>query len=140
MKLKGRRIFIVEDNAGNLAIMTILLEREGAKVGFARWGTSFLEKLLPFMPIDLILLDLALSDKINGYQVFEQIRTIEELCHIPVAIVTAADPDIEMSKARDKGLNGFISKPIKPHFPMLVATLITGETVWGETLGDHLEF
>ena len=136
MKLKGKRIFIVEDNAGNLAIMNILLEREGAKVGYHRWGHGCIEKMLAFAPIDVILLDLALSDKINGYEVYMQIRANSTLREIPTAIVSAADADIEMGRARDLGLSGFLSKPIKPNFPNLVLALISGEAVWGETLND----
>ncbi len=36
MLLQNKRVFIVEDNAGNLAIASIYLERQGAKISFSR--------------------------------------------------------------------------------------------------------
>ena len=56
--LKDKRIFIVEDNAGNLSIATMYLEGQGAIIKFERYGLDFLQILTKFMPIDIILMDL----------------------------------------------------------------------------------
>lgn len=132
MLLKNKRIFVVEDDAMNLAVICTLLRKDGAEVEFDTWGGYTVQKLKDFRPFDLILLDLALPKGRSGYDVFDQIRRVPELAGIPVVVVTAADPGIEMNRAREKGLNGFISKPISyDTFAKTIAAVFEGKQVWG---------
>jgi CheY-like chemotaxis protein len=89
MLLQGKRIFVVEDDASNLAIISTILRRHGAKVLFDAWGSEALDKLVKLQPIDVILLDLNLPLGNNGYDIFRKIRATPELAKIPVALVTA---------------------------------------------------
>jgi CheY-like chemotaxis protein len=133
MLLQGKRIFVVEDDPSNLAIITTILRRHGASVPFETWGSGTVDKLRSILPIDLILLDLALPRGLTGYDVFDEIKKVPELKDIPVVLVTAADPTIEMVKARDKGINGFISKPLSyATFGKAVDAILNGEGVWGD--------
>jgi len=132
MLLNRKRIFIVEDNAGNLAIMQTILDQHGAKVFFERWGRNTCDRLRAVLPIDLILLDLMLPDGVTGYQVFDTIQLLPDLAHIPVVLVSAADVDAERETAMRKGLRGFISKPIRvTTFARFVVDAIEGNQVWG---------
>jgi len=131
--LKGKRIFIVEDNPGNLAIALIYLERQGAIVKFERRGIKVPEIISTQMPIDVILLDLMLPKNANGFDVVDQIRQFPELKSIPMIMVSAADPDAAMPVARQKGLAGFISKPVTPQIAFYVAEVLRGKPVW---MGD----
>jgi hypothetical protein len=46
-------------------------------------------------------------------------------------IVSAADPVLEMDKARQMGFSGFIGKPVRLNtFGHYVASVIEGERVW----------
>lgn len=130
VKLENKRIFIVEDDAYNLAIMSSFIRREGARLEFDRWGYDTVYRLTRFLPIDIILLDLMLPNNTSGYTVFRRIRETPELKDVPVLIVTAADPDVEMEKARQAGFQGYISKPFPLNFTQLVAQAIAGEHVW----------
>ena len=133
MLLQGKRIFVVEDDPSNLAIITTILRRHGASVPFETWGSGTVAKLLKCLPVDLILLDLALPRGVSGYDVYEEIRSQPELQDIPTVVVTAADPSIEMPKAREKGLKGFISKPLSyATFGTTIASVLDGEEVWGD--------
>lgn len=129
--ITGKRIFIVDDNAGNLAIMKIALENIGVICAFDRWGTQTVEKLLAFAPLDLILLDLMLPNGKSGYDVCDEIKRVSELANIPIVIITASDPDIELPKAKAKGFAGFIGKPVRMHtLPMYLARILAGKPVW----------
>ncbi len=131
MLLTGKRIFIIEDNPGNLAVMQTILTLEGANVFFERWARDTCERLLSALPVDVILLDLMLPNGVSGYEVFDTFRAVPELSAIPVVIVSAADPDYEMKTAREKGMNGFISKPIRSAtFAQSIASVIAGKQVW----------
>ena len=131
--LKDKRIFYIEDNVSNLALVQMILEQQGAKVYFERWGNEadIINRLKSFMPVDLILLDLMFAGNISGYDIFDQLRQVPDFDHIPIATVSAADPSIEMPKARAKGFAGYISKPVKLiMFPQQVADLINCHHVW----------
>jgi CheY-like chemotaxis protein len=133
MILGEKRIFIVEDDHLNLLVITNLLRQHGAAVLMDLWGKATLNSLRAAMPIDVILMDLMLPHQISGYDVSAKIRAVPELASIPIIIVTAADPDVEMIKARKMGLNGFLSKPINQSlFPQCIAAVIDGQQVWGE--------
>jgi CheY-like chemotaxis protein len=131
MKLEGKRIFIVEDNLANRAIEQMLLEQDGAKIAFERWGKETVRKLRQFMPVDVILLDLMFPGGITGFDVFKDIRTYPEFRHIPIIAVSASDPSAAMSQTRAAGFNGFISKPVDfDLFAHQIADVIKGQAVW----------
>jgi CheY-like chemotaxis protein len=133
--LENKRIFVVEDNATNLAIISSILRRNGATVFYDRWGHKTVQKMLKIGNFDIILLDLMFPTGITGYDVYDVIQATPELVDIPVAIVSAADPTSEMPKVRSKGMQGFISKPIDHRsFPTMIATILEGTPVWGEII------
>ena len=133
MILQDKQIFIIEDDATNLAIISSILRRNGATVSYDRWGRETIERIIKAMPIDIILLDLMLPNGVSGYDIFEQIKATPELNGLPVVAVSASDPGIEMNRARQKGLMGFISKPVDhKRFPHHIATIIEGTPFWGD--------
>jgi len=128
--LKNRLIFVIEDNPGNLAVLSMYLEQEGAKVKVERYGINTVQAILKAMPVDLIVTDLMLPKGLSGFDVYDQIRQVPELAHIPVVAVSAADPDSAMLKARQKGFAGFISKPVTRQIAKQLAEVLSGKTVW----------
>ena len=132
MTLQGKRIFYIEDDNRNRAVVQMILELAGAVVSFDSRGVAdqFLPKLLAFEP-DLILTDLMLPGKITGHVIFDAIRQIPELQAIPVVAISASDPEVEIPKARARGFAGFISKPLDIRFfANQIATVLHGESVW----------
>lgn len=128
--LKGKRVFYIEDDNRNRAIVQMMLEQAGATVSFDSRGSNFLPKLCAFAP-DLILTDLRLPGKVTGYDVFDAIRECPELASIPVVALSASDPEVEIPKAKTKGLSGFISKPIDIRFfATQLASVLNGDVIW----------
>ncbi|WP_420641720.1 response regulator [Candidatus Leptofilum sp.] len=133
MSLKGKNIFLLEDDPINYSVILTILRQHGAIITHDHWGDTTLSRLKnhPF-PLDLILLDLMLPGQASGYDVYDAIREMPELDGVPVVAVSAADPDVEIPKAREKGFHGFISKPInRRHFPDQLIEILAGETYWG---------
>ena len=133
MLLKGKHIFYIEDNLQNRAIVQLLLEQHGAVISFERWGQTddVFKRLNALMPVDLILLDLMFPGKVSGYDIFDTIRREPRYAHIPIVAISAADPAIEMDKARAKGFAGYITKPINlMQFPQQILALLAGERIW----------
>lgn len=131
MILYRKKVFVIEDNPSNLAIMKIMLEREGALVAFERWGKATLERLHSFAPVDVILSDLMFPNDVTGYDLFDEIRTVPEFVAIPIVAVSAAYPAEAIPKTRDKGFAGFIPKPIEfETFTSQILQIINGERVF----------
>lgn len=130
MSLKNKNIFIVEDNVGNLAVASVYLEQEGAKIKVERRGIKTAQAILRSLPVDIILTDLMLPNSVSGFDIFDQIRAIPELATIPVVAVSAADPDVAMPRARQKGFAGYIAKPITPRITAYVAAVLEGKPIW----------
>jgi CheY-like chemotaxis protein len=129
--LENKRIFIVEDDISNMAIFAVTLSNNGAMVIQDHWNSSTIQFIKRSMPIDIILLDLMLRRGVSGYDIFDAIKADPELANIPVVAVSASDPEIEIPKAKSKGMGGFIGKPISLlEFPKQVAACLSGEQLW----------
>jgi CheY-like chemotaxis protein len=133
MSLKDKRIAVVEDDVTNMAIISTLLRQNGASVIQDPWNTSTVERLRQLLPIDLILLDLMLRHGTSGYDIYDRLKAIPELADIPVVVVSASDPALEMNKAQQKGINGYIEKPVSYNtFAQLVEAVLNGKEVWAD--------
>ncbi len=130
-ELKGKRIFIIEDDVTNMAVYKATLRRSGAEIIRDFHTLDSIQMLCDYLPIDVILLDLMLRYRTNGYEIYDKIKMHPALQHIPVIVVSASDPGIEIPKAQAKGFAGFIAKPIEPRkFPKQVAACLNGNAVW----------
>jgi CheY-like chemotaxis protein len=131
--LQDKKIFLVEDNLSNRAIMQMILEQHGAKTAFERWGTETVSRLKSFEPVDLIVLDLMFPNNVTGYDVFDLIRENREFRHIPIVAVSASEAGEAIPKTRSYGFKGFIPKPIDmDKFPKQIAAILRGEEVWDD--------
>jgi CheY-like chemotaxis protein len=132
MLLTGKRIAVVEDDVTNMAIISTLLRQNGASVIQDPWNTSTVERLRQALPIDLILLDLMLRYGISGYEIYDKLKAFPEFAKIPVVVVSASDPALEMNRAQQKGINGYIEKPISYRdFAQQIEAVLAGKEVWG---------
>ena len=111
----GRRLLLVEDNAVNLEIAQMLLERMGLQVETAENGKAAVEKIRASAPgyYDAILMDIQMP-VMDGYAATREIRSLKDpkLAAIPILAMTAnAFPeDIKASEAA--GMQAHIAKPI----------------------------
>ena len=130
MVLRGKRIFIVEDDAGNLAVMSVYLRQAGAWIGYERWGYGTCELIKLFQPVDAILLDLMFPGNVTGYEIYDHIRKIPELVNVPIIAVSAADPDREAPRVKERGFKSYIGKPITASFSHQIAAILECQDGW----------
>lgn len=130
--LKGIRIGIVEDNITNMSVYAVTLKRHGANVLQDHWQYKTIDMFASFKP-DIILLDLMLRYGKSGYDIFDEIQCSPALRDVPVVAVSAADPEVEITRAQQKGFRGFLAKPIDVHaFPRHILACINGEHIWDD--------
>ncbi len=110
-QLKDSSIMIVDDEPIMLDIVQALLEDEGYE-NFVRVDKSTQAiDLLKEKDPDMVLLDLDMPD-VNGFEVLESIREIEEYRFLPVIILTASEEAGNKLKALELGATDFLSKPV----------------------------
>ncbi|RMF76515.1 MAG: response regulator [Chloroflexi bacterium] len=121
----------VEDDAGGMAIIGVMMRYLGMHSFINTTGEGVVEMALAMKPVpDIIFLDLNLPHT-NGYRVLQKIRAEERLKNTLVIAMTAQDADTEIPKCRKAGFDGFIGKPIsRSRFPRQIRRILNGESVW----------
>lgn len=111
-RLKGYNILVVEDSDLNLELVKSILSDEGANVESAINGKEALTALnKPIFSIDLVLLDLQLPD-MDGFAIATAIRAKYDSEALPVICMTARDSAEDRLRARQVGMDDWISKPL----------------------------
>lgn len=108
-----KRILCIEDDQEMVDLIRLILTRRGFEVFGALGGSSGLEVIRDEKP-DLILLDLMMPE-MDGWEVYQQIKSDKTIQNIPVIVVTAKAQSID----RVLGLHiakvdDYISKPFSP--------------------------
>lgn len=106
-------IVCVEDEPDMIDLVRLILGRQNYEVHGALGGKEGLELIHKIKP-DLVLLDLMMPE-MDGWQVFQTMRVAEDICDIPVIILTAKAQSIDkvlgLHIAR---VNDYVTKPFGP--------------------------
>lgn len=108
----GGRILIIEDNAGNLDLMTYILTAFGHEVTVAEDGIRGIAAADATKP-DLIICDIQLPD-MDGFTVARRLRGDQSVASIPLIAVTALAMMGDRERVLAAGFDGYFSKPIDP--------------------------
>lgn len=113
------KILIVDDDADMVEAIKIVLESKGFTVITAYEGETGFQKAEAERP-DLIILDVMMKTKDQGFQVSYRLKHHPELSHIPILMLTAVGKEtgFRFDKETDEEYlpaDEMIEKPIKPH-------------------------
>jgi len=114
MEERPIRILYIEDEPDMIDLVRLILTRKAYEVRGAKNGQEGLDSIRQAPP-DLVLLDLMMPD-MDGWAVYQQMKTNESTRDIPVIILTAKAQSIDkllglyVAKVDD-----YISKPFSPH-------------------------
>jgi two-component system response regulator VicR len=108
---KKDKILVVDDDRSVAELIKERLTLSGYEVETAYTGEESIQKIEKSLP-DLILLDIMMPT-MNGYQVFDTLRSKEGTKDIPIIFVTAKTDVKDWTHAMFKmGANSYITKPI----------------------------
>jgi len=108
-----KKLVYIEDEPGMIDLVELILNRRGFEVHGAHGGREGLDMVRRELP-DLVLLDLMMPD-LDGWDVYQQMKSDESTRDIPVIVVTAKAQNIDkvlglhIAKVED-----YISKPFSP--------------------------
>jgi CheY-like chemotaxis protein len=108
------RVLLAEDNAVNQRLATRLLEKRGHRVMVAANGREVLAAL-DRQSFDAVLMDVQMPE-MGGLEATRLIRQRERHLggHIPIIAMTAHAMKGDRAKCLEAGMDGYVSKPIRP--------------------------
>ena len=109
----ARRVVYIEDDQEMIDLVMLILTRRGFKVEGAHGGRNGLD-IIHKDPPDLILLDLMMPG-MDGWEVYQQLKSNDDTKNIPVIIVTAkAQPIDRVLGLHIARVDDYIAKPFRP--------------------------
>ncbi len=105
--MTGSRVLVVEDEPKLARLVRSLLQADGYDVVAATTGEDALD-MVDVVDPDLILLDLLLPGKVDGYEVCRLIRASSR---VPVIMLTAKAQESDKVRGLDLGADDYITKP-----------------------------
>jgi two-component system alkaline phosphatase synthesis response regulator PhoP len=105
-------ILVVDDQPVLLENIRLALEAEGYQVWTAEDGVEALD-ILREEQVDLIMADIAMP-RMNGYQLYEQVREDPHWVMIPFIFLTARALDSDIRYGKEMGVDDYLTKPIQP--------------------------
>lgn len=116
MNARKRKILLVDDDPDFLEINKTVLVGKGYEVSVARSGKECLEKVRADKP-DLILLDVMMATRNEGFNVSRDLRNSEQTKKIPLILVTAVNSTVPFKFEPDETwlpVNALLEKPVPP--------------------------
>jgi CheY-like chemotaxis protein len=112
---EGRRprVAVVDGNAMTAAITALLVEQFGCAAFNAPTGEAALALLRREEPIDLVLIDLAMTD-MDGIVTSQLIRALGPRGDIPIVPFAAERSEVTGPRGRAAGFAGCVLKPYSP--------------------------
>ncbi len=107
------KVVCIEDDPEMIDLVKLILARQGYEVIGAMGGREGLETVEAVRP-DLVLLDLMMPD-MDGWEVYQQMKSSETMRDIPVIVVTAKAQSIDkVLGLHIAKVNDYITKPFGP--------------------------
>ncbi|KJY69468.1 histidine kinase [Vibrio coralliilyticus] len=109
----GLKVLVVEDTRVNQQVIQVMLNLLGLEVDIANNGAEALEYCQQ-NEVDAILMDCHMP-VMDGYEATQKIRQLEGwAAYVPIIAVTANVVKEDRERCFEIGMNGFLSKPVKP--------------------------
>jgi len=106
------KIFIVDDIAANTKLLEKMLKQAGfTQIRSTNDSRQAVPIYIEFQP-DLVLLDLKMPH-LDGFQVMEKLRVIEEHSYAPILVLTAQIDIRNRMRALKSGAKDFLGKPFE---------------------------
>jgi len=117
-RFAGARVFVVDDNPSNVALLRAVLTRAGIRQVFTDTDPRRVVSRLPVIDPDLLILDLHMP-RLDGDAVLEQVHRFAVRDYLPVLVVTADTTAAASDRALSAGAHDFVTKPFNTNEVLL---------------------
>jgi CheY-like chemotaxis protein len=112
-----KTVLIIDDDSDYIRSIQALLESSGYKVRSAANGRDGLQLAKTLEP-DLVLLDIMMSERTEGFFVLQEMRRVPALNNTPVIVVSSIYSDERSFRVDPEAgwlpANLFLAKPVEP--------------------------
>jgi len=109
---EGLDIFVVDDDAMIVDMLTSVLEDAGHKVASETDSTKALSEVIESTP-ECVLIDLMMPG-LDGLEFCRRMRAVKALDDTKIIIVTGKAYEVDKKRAFELGADGYITKPFSP--------------------------
>jgi two-component system alkaline phosphatase synthesis response regulator PhoP len=126
-----KTVLIIDDDGDYVKAIQALLESSGYTVRSAFNGRDGLELAKTLQP-DLILLDVMMSERTEGFFVLQEMRRVPSLSITPVIVMSSIYSDVPTFRVDPKAgwlpADLFLAKPVEPASLLAEVKRLTSET------------
>lgn len=126
-----KTVLIIDDDSDFVRAIQALLESSGFSVRSAASGRDGLELAKTIEP-DLILLDVMMSERTEGFFVLQEMRRIPALNQTPVIVLSSIYSDLPAFRVDPEAgwlpANLFLAKPVEPKRLLAEVIRLTSES------------
>lgn len=108
---RRQRVLVIDDAKDVHRLVNVRLKKLETELIFASDGKTGIQLAKEYKP-DLILLDVNMPD-LNGFEVCEQIKEDPLIAQTPIIFLTAADSQVDKTKAFSLGAVDYVTKPFE---------------------------
>lgn len=124
----NRIILVVEDQPEIRKLICMTMDYDGFEVHEADNGEAALKMIKALHP-DIVLLDVMMPGRLDGFQVYERVRAEPELAATPIVMLTARGQQADIEAGRRAGCTAYLTKPFSPLQLIETVERLTGTTV-----------
>lgn len=119
---------IIDDNAENIAVLTMLLNTEGVQSSSTQWPSALWDVLETAGKLDVVFLDLEMRER-SGFEILADLKSHPDLANVPVIAYSVHTSEID--EVHNAGFDGFLGKPLSfKRFPNQLQRILMNESVW----------
>ena len=108
----AKKVLICDDEPYVIESLSYLVKREGYQVITAEDGEEGVKKAREILP-DLIFLDVMMPKK-SGFEVCQELKRDERTKSIYIIILTARGEEFDEKRAKEAGVDEYLTKPFSP--------------------------
>jgi CheY-like chemotaxis protein len=105
---KPVKVLVIEDDHLIVELVTLKLTQNGYDTHYILNGTEALDTITSYQP-DTVILDLMLPGR-SGQEILAEIKSRDDLCHIPVMIFSNVSQDDQAEELLKKGAKAYMVK------------------------------
>ncbi|MFC1629365.1 response regulator, partial [Gemmatimonadota bacterium] len=131
-----RRILLAEDNPVNQKVAATMLRKRGHTVDVVKNGQEAVNAVRENR-YDIVLMDIQMPT-MDGIAAVREIRSDQQYVDLPVIALTAHALEGDEERFLEAGMNGYVSKPFRPHQLFAVVEEWTSDPA-GDPIGMETE-
>ncbi|HEY9613148.1 response regulator [Allocoleopsis sp.] len=103
-------VLIVDDSITVRELLSMTFSKSGYRVEQARDGQEAWDKLRSGLPCDIVFCDIEMP-RMDGLELLSRLQKDENLCNLPIAMLTSRGADRHRQMAAQLGASGYFTKP-----------------------------